>query len=126
MQREIGYTMWAVDDKASGSFIGQCGIRPARSIDESAGSEIDLAYHFARQAWGKGYATEAAVAVLAEGLGPIGLDRIMAVALPENHGSWRVMEKAGMVFEGLASLYGLKGLRKYAAEREWWRPPSLA
>jgi RimJ/RimL family protein N-acetyltransferase len=125
MQREIGYTMWAVDDRASGSFIGQCGIRPAKALDESAGPEIDLAYFFARHAWGKGFGTEAAVAVLAQGLGPIGLDRIMAVALPENIGSWRVMEKAGMRYEGLADLYGLKGLKKYVAEREWWRPPSL-
>ena len=36
MQREIGYAMWAVDDKASRSFIGQCGIRPAEPMDESA------------------------------------------------------------------------------------------
>ncbi len=125
MQREIGYTMWAVDDKESRSFIGQCGIRPAKSMDESAGSEIDLAYHFARRAWNKGYATEAAVAVLAHGLGPIGLDSIMAVALPGNIGSWRVMEKAGMRYEGVADLYGLKGLKKYLAKREWWLPPSL-
>ncbi len=125
MQSEIGYTMWAVDEKEAGSFIGQCGIRPAKSMDENAGSEIDLAYHFARHAWNKGYATEAAVAVVAYGLGLVGLDRIMAVALPGNIGSWRVMEKAGMRFEGWTDLYGLKGLKKYIAEREWWLPPSL-
>ena len=124
MEREIGYTMWAVDDKASGSFIGQCGIRPAKAMDERAGPEIDLSYCFARYAWGKGYATEAAVAVLVQGLGPIGLDSIMAVALPENVGSWRVMEKAGMRYEGLEDLYGLRGLKKYVADRGW-RPPSL-
>jgi hypothetical protein len=53
MQREIGYAMWAVDDKASRSFIGQCGIRPAKPMDESASSEIELAYHFVRRAWNK-------------------------------------------------------------------------
>ena len=125
MQRDIGYTMWAVDDKATGSFIGQCGIRPAQAMDPSAGPEVDLAYHFVRRAWGHGYATEAAVAVLTQGLGPIGLGSIMAVALPENIGSWRVMEKAGMRYEGLADLYGLRSLKKYIADREWWRPPSL-
>jgi RimJ/RimL family protein N-acetyltransferase len=123
MQHEIGYTMWAVDDKKSRSFVGQCGIRPTRSMDASAGSDIDLAYHFVRNAWNKGYATEAAVAVLAYGLGPVGLESIMAVSLPENVGSWRVMEKAGMRYEGLADLYGLKGLKRYVAERAWWLPP---
>jgi RimJ/RimL family protein N-acetyltransferase len=54
MQREIGYAMWAVEDRTTGAFIGQCGIRPAKSMDEKAGSEIDLAYHFARASWNKG------------------------------------------------------------------------
>jgi RimJ/RimL family protein N-acetyltransferase len=57
-------------------------------MDENAGSEIDLAYHFARASWNKGYATEAAIAVLTQGLGPIGLDSIMAVVVPENVGSF--------------------------------------
>ena len=121
MQREIGYAMWAVDDKASRSFIGQCGIRPAEPMDESAASEIELAYHFVRRAWNKGTGTEAAAAVLAQGLGQIGLDRIMAVALPDNIGSWRVMEKSGMRYQGVTDLFGLQGLKKYVAEREWWR-----
>ena len=70
-------------------------------MDSSAGSEIDLAYHLARASWNKGYATEAAVAVLGHGLGSVGLERVMAVTLPENVGSWRVMEKAGMRREGI-------------------------
>src|SRR5579871_266237 len=102
MEREIGYAMWAVDEGVTGRFIGQCGIRPAKSMDENADSEIDLGYHFARASWHEGYATEAAVAVVAHGLGPLGLDSIMAVTLPENIGSWRVMEKVGMRYEGLA------------------------
>ena len=125
MQREIGYAMWAVDDRTTGTFVGQCGIRPAKSMDENGGSEIDLAYHFARTSWNKGYATEAAIAVVAHGLGPLGLDSIMAVVVPENVGSWRVMEKVGMRYEGLADYYGLKGLKKYIAEREWWTPPHV-
>jgi [ribosomal protein S5]-alanine N-acetyltransferase len=120
MEREIGYTMWAVDDKTTGTFVGQCGIRP---VEEDAGPEIDLAYHYTRASWNKGYGTEAVIAVLAHGLGPAGLDRIMAVAMPENTGSWRVMEKAGMRYEGLVNYYGLEGLKKYAADREWRRPP---
>ena len=75
-------------------------------MDADAGSEVDLAYHFARASWNKGFATEAAAAVLAHGLGPLGLDSIMGVVVPENVGSWRVMEKAGMRFEGLADYTG--------------------
>jgi [ribosomal protein S5]-alanine N-acetyltransferase len=102
LEREIGYAMWAVDNRSTGTFIGQCGILAAKSMDEDAGSEIDLAYHFVRASWNKGYAAEAATAVLTYGLGSIGLDSIIAVTVPENVGSWRVMEKVGMRHEGLA------------------------
>ena len=119
MEREIGYAMWAVDDKATGAF-GQCGIRP---VEEGAGPEIDLAYHYARVCWNKGYGTEAAIAVIGHGLGPVGLATIMAVVVPENIGSWRVMEKAGMRYQGLVDYYGMEGLKKYVAAREWWRSP---
>ena len=120
MERELGHAMWAVEDKTTGAFAGQCGLRP---VDEGAGPEIDLAYHYTRASWNKGYATEAAVAVIGHGLGPVGLAAIMAVVVPENIGSWRVMEKAGMRYQGLVDYYGMEGLKKYIAAREWWRSP---
>jgi RimJ/RimL family protein N-acetyltransferase len=123
MEDDVGHAMWAVDDKVTGTFVGQCGIRP---VDEGAGPEIDLAYHFTRASWNKGYGTEATIAVLAHGLGPVGLQRIMAVAMPQNVGSWRIMEKAGMRYEALVNYYGLEGLKKYVADRDWWRPPLTA
>jgi RimJ/RimL family protein N-acetyltransferase len=120
MEEDIGYTMWAVVDKATSAFIGQCGIRP---VNEGYGPENDLAYHFARAVWSKGYGTEAAIAVLAHGLGQVGLDRVMAVVVSANVGSWRVMEKAGMRYEGIANYYGLENLKKYVADKAWWTPP---
>jgi RimJ/RimL family protein N-acetyltransferase len=120
MERELGHAMWAVEEKTTGMFVGQCGLRP---VDEGAGPVIDLAYHYTRASWNKGYGTEAAIAVLARGLGPAGLDAIIAVVVPENAGSWRVMEKAGMRYEGLVDYYGMEGLKKYVAARQWWRPP---
>jgi len=119
MERERGFALWAVDVEETGTFVGQCGLQPI----ERTGPEIELAYHFNKSSSNKGYATEAAIAVLAHAFGPIGLDRIIAVVVPENIGSWRVMEKAGMRFEGVATYYGLTDLKKYIAEREWWRSP---
>ena len=119
MERDTGLAMWAVEERQTGMFIGQCGLRP---VDEGAGPEIEMAYHYTRSSWNKGYGTEAVIAVLAHGLGPVGLDRIVALAMAENIGSWRVMEKAGMRYEGFASYFGLANLKKYVAEQEWWRP----
>ena len=73
--------MWAVDDARTGTFIGQCGIRPANSMDPDAGlgdrPRIPLR---AERRGTKDLRTEAAIAVLAHGLGPIGLGSIIAVA----------------------------------------------
>ena len=119
MEREHAYAMWAVDAKETGMFVGQCGLQPV----ERTGPEIELAYHFNKASWNKGYATEAAVAVLEHGLGPVGLDRVIAVVVPENVGSCRVAEKAGMRFDGIATYYDMPGLRKYVADAAWWSPP---
>ena len=67
---------------------------------------------------------EAARAVLRYGLEDLGLERIIAICFPENVGSWRVMEKAGMRFVGTASYYGLARLKKYVAERGTWSDSS--
>ena len=119
MERERGYAMWAVDLKESGAFAGQCGLFPA----ERTGPEIELAYHFTTASWNKGFATEAAIAVLDRAFASIALQRVIAVVMTQNIGSWRVLEKVGMRFAGTATYYGLTGLKKYHADREWWTPP---
>ena len=48
-----------------------------------------------------------------------------ALMVPENVGSWRVAENAGMRFEGTATYYDIPDLKKYVAEREWWGPPQV-
>jgi RimJ/RimL family protein N-acetyltransferase len=120
LEREHGYAVWAVDVRESGLFVGQCGLQPVART----GPEVELAYHFNPAAWNKGYATEATIAVLARGLGPAGLDSVIALVIPENVGSCRVAEKAGMHFEGTTdAYYDMRGLRKYVADRERWSPP---
>lgn len=118
LERERGYAMWAVNVKDTGTFIGQCGVQPVQG-----GPEVELAYHFNQASWNKGYATEAAGAVLAHALGPAGLDRVIAIVVPENVASWRVLERLGMRYEGVADYYGLAGLKKYLAVRDEWRSP---
>jgi RimJ/RimL family protein N-acetyltransferase len=115
-QRERGYAVWAIDTKDTRTFIGQCGFIPA----EGKGPEIEIVWHFDKAAWNKGYGTEAATAVLAQGFGPLGLNRVIAFVMPGNVGSCRVAEKAGMRFEGITTVYNLENIRKYVAEREWW------
>lgn len=68
----------------------------------------EIGYWLATPFWGQGVMTEAARAVVAYGLGTLGLRRIQATCLPHNVGSYRVMEKAGMTFEGILRDYYLR------------------
>ncbi|MBK7678441.1 MAG: GNAT family N-acetyltransferase [Chitinophagaceae bacterium] len=89
------YGRWAVHLKSGMDFIGWCGLknRPEKQ-------EIDLGYRFMRNAWGKGYATEAAYACLRYGFEKLHLQRIVGRAMPHNTGSIRVLEKCGMRYIG--------------------------
>ena len=77
----------------------------------------EIGYSFEKEYWGKGFATEAAVAWLDFGFRSAGLERIVAVAEPENEGSIKVMKKLGMKFEKSSLSYGLQVVR-YSVERE--------
>ena len=86
---------WAVHVKPGLEFIGWCGLknRPERN-------EIDLGYRFIKEAWGNGYATEAAYACLKYGFEKLHLPRIVGRAMPDNIASLRVLEKCNMQFIG--------------------------
>ncbi|HZO71790.1 MAG TPA: GNAT family N-acetyltransferase [Ktedonobacteraceae bacterium] len=62
--------------------------------------EAELWYRLSRTFWNQGYITEAASAMLAFGFIDLQLHRIWAMCHPDNTGSWRVMEKIGMSYEG--------------------------
>lgn len=94
-QYERGLGRWAVHLLADDSFMGWCGLKYRPELDE-----VDLGYRYSRQYWGKGYATEAALASLDYGFRVARLDRIVGRALPENIGSIKVLEKCGMRYIG--------------------------
>lgn len=99
----------AVVEKASGQMIGHMPFHP---WFEPRTYEIGWAFGHAQQ--GKGYATEAAQALLAHAFGVLGAHRVIATCQPENIASWRVAEKLGLRREGhfRACLYRAPGV--------WW------
>ncbi len=87
---------FAVTLAATGELIGNCGVRK-----ESADAlEASLGYELAPDHWGKGYATEAARAVLAFGFARLGAHRITAECVAENAASAHVLTKIGFQLEG--------------------------
>jgi RimJ/RimL family protein N-acetyltransferase len=78
--------------RATGEFIGTCGMEP---FDLEGQPEVELGYRLCLNFWGKGYAKEAATAMLSYGFGDLKLARIMAFVLPQNKASVRILDRLG-------------------------------
>jgi ribosomal-protein-alanine N-acetyltransferase len=102
-QARLGWSFWAVEERATGHFIGDCGLQPL----EHRGPEVELGYEFHPRVWGRGVATEAVCAVMAQAFGPLQIERVVAVVKPEHVASRRVLEKAGLQPSGTREAYGL-------------------
>ncbi len=100
---------FAIVLRAEGRLIGNGGIR----MNASNTWEADLGYELDSRYWGRGYATEAAKALLAFGFGELKLHRIWAHCILENVASAHVLEKIGMRQEGL--LYQNEWMKN-----RWW------
>lgn len=85
----------AIERLGDGAVVGACDLT-LRSREE-----LEVGYLLARPHWGRGYATEALRAVLAAGFTDLGVVRIVATTAVENARSARVLERAGLRWEGL-------------------------
>lgn len=94
--RDNGYGLWTVLHKESGIVIGDCGL--IRQVVDGT-LEVEIGYHINKNFWGKGYATEAAVACRNHAFDALGLPRVISLIRPENLPSRRVAEKNGMTVE---------------------------
>jgi ribosomal-protein-alanine N-acetyltransferase len=99
----------AVIEKASGQMIGHMAFHPWFGPDT-----YEIGWAFAQAAQGKGYATEAAEALLAYSFGTLKAHRVIATCQPENAASCRVAEKLGLRREAhfRSALYQAPGV--------WW------
>jgi len=88
-----GYGRLAVIWKENQEFIGFAGLKYLEDMQE-----VDLGYRFRSNYWGKGIATEAGKACLELGFSKLRLEKIIAMILPANVRSERVLEKLGMQF----------------------------
>jgi [ribosomal protein S5]-alanine N-acetyltransferase len=119
-ERDEGLTL-AVTERATNAMVGAVGLTIAR-----AHRRAELGYWVAVEYWGRGYATEAAHAMLDYAFGSLDLARVVAHCLTRNPGSWRVMEKLGMQREGRLREHVVKwdvpeDIWIYGILREEWR-----
>jgi ribosomal-protein-alanine N-acetyltransferase len=108
------YGFWAAEEKGGDPFIGWFHFRP----DKETPSEIDMGYRLKRRHWGRGLATEGACALVAQGFGAWGEERVVGYALAANTASRRVLEKAGLKLEKEFA-YGQDVLPGWSLKRRW-------
>ena len=90
-----GYTVFAVEEKESGELIGFTGLNSPKWSTIFTPC-VEIGWRLSSKFWGKGYATEAARAVLDYGFKECALDEILAWTVPANIRSISVMKKIGM------------------------------
>lgn len=121
-----GWGLWAVD--ADGRLLGFTGLaRPG--FDAHFTPCVEIGWRLAHDAWGRGYATEAARIALAYGFAVLGLDEIVSFTAPANLRSQRVMQRIGMRHDAAGDfdhprLAGSPLQRQvlYRLRRHDWRP----
>jgi ribosomal-protein-alanine N-acetyltransferase len=101
-----GFGNWGILPEGEGEIIGWAGLQYLPELDET-----EVGFLLDRPFWGRGYATEAALASLRFGFEHFSLSHIIALAHPDNLASRRVIEKCGMAYVETLSLWGIRLMR---------------
>jgi RimJ/RimL family protein N-acetyltransferase len=121
--RVNGFGPWAAIEKATGAWIGRIGLDELE--DWPGPDRIEVGFELHPAWWGRGLATEGALAALAFGFAQHGLRRIISVTAAGNAAARRVMEKAGLTYQGTRPWKNPDvPVVWYAIDRSAWRARS--
>jgi len=115
----LGYGRFCVERRVDGRVLGWCGVMPAHESQPIAGTP-EIGWRLIPEAWGQGYATEAAAAVLADAFHRLGLPEVWAYTSPHNLKSQAVMTRLGLTRQE-----GLDFENPNAAADDPFRPASV-
>lgn len=99
MYQRFGFGLYVTERRTDGVSMGMCGLIKRDGLDD-----VDIGFAFLPAYWGRGYAFEAAAAVMDYGRNVIGLTRIVAITAPDNESSARLLEKLGLRFDRMVRL----------------------
>jgi RimJ/RimL family protein N-acetyltransferase len=114
-----GIGRWAIVDKSTNQFIGWTGLKLVKDMMNNQTNYYDLGYRLIRRFWGKGYATETAVASLSYGFDKLNLNEIIATVNCENTASNNVVYKLGFKLCETFYLHELKHNWYKINKRDW-------
>ena len=94
-QRDHGHTFWVLERKADGAILGFCGLKRCNQAGGPLGM-MEVGWRLREDAWGQGYAREAASASLDLAFERFGADEVVALTVARNTASWGLMKRLGM------------------------------
>ncbi|HWE14932.1 MAG TPA: GNAT family N-acetyltransferase [Solirubrobacteraceae bacterium] len=99
-----GFGLWLLRDRSTGELVGRGGLQYTDAI---GGYVVEAAWAIVPERWGQGLATELAQASVCVAFESLGLHEVIAIALPDNLASRRVMEKAAFAYDRVIEHVGL-------------------
>ncbi|MEL7739319.1 GNAT family N-acetyltransferase [Citromicrobium bathyomarinum] len=94
-QRDHGHTFWVLERKADGAILGFCGLKRCNQAGGPLGM-MEVGWRLREDAWGQGYAREAATTSLDLAFERFGADEVVALTVARNIASWGLMVRLGM------------------------------
>jgi RimJ/RimL family protein N-acetyltransferase len=94
-KRDHGHTFWAVESKQDGALLGFCGLKRCNQVGGPIGM-MEIGWRLREDAWGQGFAKEAAAASLDAAFDRFGADEVIALTVEGNTPSWGLMKRLGM------------------------------
>ena len=131
-QEERGFIFWVVERKADGALLGFCGLKIADSVGSPIEGMLEVGWRLREDAWGQGYAKEAAVASLDLAFGRLGASHVVALTVHQNAASQGLMKRLRMTrrkdmdFQSTDMPAELNPIIVYRIEAEEWRAARAA
>ena len=94
-EREHGHTFWCVERRGDGAILGFCGLKRSNQAGGPLGM-MEVGWRLREDAWGRGYAKEAATASLDLAFDRFDAEEVIAMTVQRNTASWGLMERLGM------------------------------
>ena len=113
-QRNYGHTFWLVERKSDSVLLGLCGLKRVNSEGSPFPEDFEVGWRLREDAWGQGYAKEAAIESLDLAFDRYGAPHVVALTVPPNESSQGLMKRLGMTrredldFESTEEPEGLK------------------
>jgi len=94
-EREHGHTFWCVERRSDGAILGFCGLKRSNQSGGPLGM-MEVGWRLREDAWGRGYAKEAATASLDLAFDRFDAEEVIAMTVQRNTASWGLMQRLGM------------------------------